>query len=85
MISAGATIRGTVVHSIVGPGAVVEEGAVVRDSVVLDGARIGPGVELVNCIVDSGASVTGGSARGSAGVVTLIGAAGTVTDRESLG
>ena len=83
-LSAGCTVAGTVSHSIIGSGATVEAGAVVRDSVVLDGARIGPGVSLVNCIVDMRADVSGGSQRGSEDAVTLIGADGLVHTRQSL-
>lgn len=83
MVSAGATVAGSVTHSVIGPRAVIEEGAVVTDSVVLDGARIGPGVHLTNCIVAIGADVSGGSARGSGDAVTLIGPDGTVDQREA--
>ncbi len=84
LVAAGATVRGSVTHSVIGPRAVIEEGATVTDSVVLDGARVGPGVGLVNCIVDIGAQVTGGSVRGSADVVTLIGPDGVIAAREKL-
>lgn len=82
MISAGAEIRGTVEHSVVGPGVVVEEGAVVRHSVLLDGVRVGPGVILENVIADEGAQITGGSRRGTDDAVTLIGADGLVSTAE---
>lgn len=82
MISAGSRIRGTVEHSVLSPGVVVEEGAVVRNSVLLDGVRVGPGVELENVIVDMGAQIRGGSKRGTAEAVTLIGADGLVSATE---
>jgi glucose-1-phosphate adenylyltransferase len=53
----GATIRGTVEHSVVGPGAVVEEGALVRDSVVLPGAVIRSGARVDTAVVDTGVVV----------------------------
>ena len=84
MVSAGSTVRGSVTHSVLGPRVVVEPGASVTDSVVLDGARIDEGVELVNCNVDIGAHVRRAGPRGSAGHVTLIGADGTITDRQKL-
>ena len=83
-ISAGATVEGSVTHSVIGSGATIESGASVTDSVVLDGARIGPGVHLVNCIVDMGAQVTGGSQRGTVDSVTLIGPDGTIDTRQPL-
>ena len=51
------------------------------DSVVLHGAHIGPGVELVRCVVATAARVVGGTRRGSEDRVTLIGPDGTITDR----
>lgn len=82
LIAAGACVSGTVEHSVIGPGASIEAGAIVRDSVVLNGATIGAGVELTNCIVDLDAHVTGGGPRGSEGVVTLIGADGLIAERQ---
>lgn len=46
MISAGCTIRGTVINSVLAPGVTVEKGAVVKDSIL-----------FTDCVVDSGASV----------------------------
>lgn len=84
LLAPGSKVSGEVVHSIVGTHVTVEAGATVRDSVLLDGAHIGPGVSLTNCLVDAGAHVTGGSARGSADHITLIGDDGLVETREPL-
>ena len=84
MLSAGSRVEGAVTHSVIGANAVIEAGATVIDSVVLDGARIGPGVSLVNCIVTIGAEVAGGSVRGSADCVTLIGPDGLIDERAPL-
>lgn len=46
MISAGCTIKGTVVNSVLAPGVVVEKGAMVKDSIL-----------FADCVVDAGASV----------------------------
>lgn len=81
-ISAGSRVAGTARHSVINPRVVIEQGASVTDSVVLDGAEIGSGVELVNCIVAPGAQVRGGAARGSSDAVTLIGPDGKVDVRE---
>lgn len=78
MVAAGAIVRGAVEHSVLGPGVVVEEGATVRDSVLLDGVRVGPGVTLVNVVADMGADITGGGRRGSEQGITLIGEDGEV-------
>ena len=82
LISAGSRIRGSIEHSVLSPGVVVEEGAVVRNCVLLDGVHVGPGVELENVIVDAEAEIRGGSKRGTAEAVTLIGADGRVAVTE---
>ncbi len=84
MVSSGAQVAGQVHHCVLGPNVIVEEGAVLRDSVVLDGARIGAGVELTNCVVDMGAQVERLGSRGRSGWVTLIGDDGSVADRAKL-
>ena len=53
-----------------------------RHSVLLDGVRVGAGVQLENVIVDAGAEIAGGSKRGTAEAVTLIGADGRVAVTE---
>lgn len=83
-LSSGSTVEGTVEHSVIGTNAVVEAGAVVRDSVLLDGVRVSAGVELRNCVVDIGATVSGGSTRGSEGVITLINSDGVIDRRETM-
>jgi glucose-1-phosphate adenylyltransferase len=62
LVSAGATIRGTVRNSIVSPGVVVEPGAVVHDSVLLPGVRVGAGALVHRAVIDQDA-VIGVSAR----------------------
>lgn len=57
LLGRGAVIRGTVEHSVIGPGAVVEHGAVVRDSVILPGAVVRAGARVETAVVDSGVEV----------------------------
>ncbi|MBM4356209.1 MAG: glucose-1-phosphate adenylyltransferase [Deltaproteobacteria bacterium] len=52
MISPGVRIRGTVHRSILSPGVVIEEGAVVEDSIVMHRSRIGADAHLTRTIVD---------------------------------
>ncbi|MFH1314002.1 MAG: sugar phosphate nucleotidyltransferase [Candidatus Eisenbacteria bacterium] len=52
MICDGCTIAGTVESSIVSPGVIVEEDAVVRNSIVLPGCRISSGSRLNLTIID---------------------------------
>lgn len=82
MIAAGSRVSGVVEHSVVGAGAVINDGAVVRNSVLLDGVHVGPGVVLENVIADVGAQITGGQRRGTANGVTLIGEDGLVATAE---
>lgn len=84
LVSPGARVEGVVEHSVLGPRVVVEEGASVRDSVLLDGVHVAAGVELSGCIVDAGAQVQRPGPRGTADHVTLIGADGRVAEREAL-
>jgi glucose-1-phosphate adenylyltransferase len=59
LLSPGCTIEGTVINSVLCPGTVVEAGAEVRDSVVLENARIQSGAVISHAIVDEGMSARG--------------------------
>ena len=61
MISNGCVVRGMVVNSVLSPGVYVSPGAVVKDSVVMNDAWIGPGARLDKVVVDKQA-VIGASA-----------------------
>jgi glucose-1-phosphate adenylyltransferase len=52
LISHGCIIKGTVEHSVLSPGVVVAEGAVVRDSIVLFDTVIGAGSVIDRSILD---------------------------------
>jgi glucose-1-phosphate adenylyltransferase len=52
LISHGCIIRGQVERSVLSPGVVVEEGAIVRDSIILFDAIIGAGSVIDRCILD---------------------------------
>ncbi len=51
IISEGAEIHGRVVNSVLGPGVVVDEGAVVMDSIIMTGTHIGRNSEVYKGIV----------------------------------
>ena len=57
MVSPACRVEGRVVDSVLSPGVVVEEGAIVRASVVLHDAVIRSGARLERAIVDAGAEV----------------------------
>src|SRR5881394_2142708 len=52
MISHGCIIKGQVERSVLSPGVVVEEGTVVRDSIILFDAKIGPSSVVDRAILD---------------------------------
>jgi glucose-1-phosphate adenylyltransferase len=65
LISHGSIIiRGTVEHSVLSPGVVVHEGAVVRDSIIMTDAEIGPGCYIDRCIIDKQVRIGAGAHLG---------------------
>jgi glucose-1-phosphate adenylyltransferase len=58
MISAGCIIRGTVVNSVLAPGVVVEEGAVVRNSILFDDCVVGKNSQVDLSIFDKRVQVS---------------------------
>ena len=57
LVGYGSVVRGTVDHSVVGPGTVIEPGASVRDSVILPGAVVRAGARVETSVVDAGVVV----------------------------
>lgn len=57
-------IRARVEHSVLSPGVIVHEGAVVRDSIVMTDTVIGPGAVVDRCILDKSVQVGAGSYLG---------------------
>jgi glucose-1-phosphate adenylyltransferase len=57
LVAAGAHIQGTVVRSVLGPGVVVAEGAVVRDAVLLHDSDVGAGANVTRAILDAAVHV----------------------------
>lgn len=51
LVTDGAVVRGAVYHSVLAANVKVEEGAVIRDSVLMPGAHILKGAKLERCIV----------------------------------
>ncbi|MBR5742131.1 MAG: glucose-1-phosphate adenylyltransferase [Firmicutes bacterium] len=66
LIANGADVRGTVIHSIVGLDATVEEGAFVKDSVLLPGSVVRKNAVVNRAIVGERSVVTEGGVFGSA-------------------
>ena len=57
MIADGCIINGVVDHSLLSRGVVIEEGAIVKNSIIMQDCRIESGVQLENCILDKQAKV----------------------------
>jgi len=62
LLSEGCQIYGTVINSVLGTEVVVDEGAVIKDSILMDYCVVGPGSVLDHCVIDVntriGANVT---------------------------
>ena len=67
LLSNGCRIAGRVINSVLSPGVVVEHGAEVRDSVIMNDTRIEAGALVDRCILDKEV-VVGGDARLGVGV-----------------
>ncbi|MDP9431515.1 MAG: sugar phosphate nucleotidyltransferase [Actinomycetota bacterium] len=82
LLSSGSSVAGSVQRSVLAGGVVVEAGAVVVDSVVLQDAVIRAGARVTRAVVDAH-SVVGADAQvgeSGDGEITLIGRAATVPD-----
>ena len=54
MLCAGAVVRGADISgSVIGPGAHIESGTVIRDSIIMQDVVIGPGCHITEAIIDS--------------------------------
>ncbi len=61
MVSAGGNIRGTVLNSVLAPGVVVEDGAVVKDSILFEDCVIKKGAKVDLAILDKHVRIGEGS------------------------
>ncbi|MBO8434661.1 MAG: glucose-1-phosphate adenylyltransferase [Tyzzerella sp.] len=55
--SEGSEVYGEVYNSVLGPGVIVEKGAVVRDSIIMENSVIGAGSYIERCIIDENCTV----------------------------
>ncbi len=81
LLSPGCRVHGRVERSVLAPGVIVEAGALVRDAVVLQDTRIGPGASVERAIVDEGVAVGEGARVGGAGDLALVGQGARVGER----
>ena len=77
-LTAGCKIYGTVKNSVLGPGVVVEEGAVVEDSVLMEHVTLKAGAEVRYSILDANVTVcenaTVGQAKETTAEIAVVGA-----------
>ncbi len=57
LVANGSVINGTVKNCVIGRNAIIETGAVVKDSIILPYAQIGHDVKISSCIVDKHAKI----------------------------
>ena len=65
LVSNGCSVKGKVHHSILSTNAVVEEGAIVKDSVLLPGSKVEKGATVIKAILGENAVVKSGCTLGS--------------------
>jgi glucose-1-phosphate adenylyltransferase len=74
LLAPGARVAGTVTRSVVGRGAAVERGAVVRDAVLLPGTVVRSGASVQRAVLDDAVEVGGEASVGEAGgEIALVG------------
>lgn len=64
IIGEGSEIYGDVINSVVGAGVTIEKGAVVRDSIIMQGSRIGADAKVTKAIIAEDVSVGAGAELG---------------------
>jgi glucose-1-phosphate adenylyltransferase len=72
LLSPGCDVSGEVVGSVLGPGVVVEKGAVVRDSVVMEDCVVRAGAEVRTAVLDERCEVLPGARVGAEGSGRLV-------------
>ena len=86
LIAPGATVAGKVERSVIGRGARVEEGAVVRGAVLLPGSIVCAGATVERAILDDGVVIGKDATVGEAeGEIALVGMGARVEDGARLG
>jgi glucose-1-phosphate adenylyltransferase len=85
-VAPGSRIAGTVERSVVGRGAVVEAGAVVREAVLLPGSLVRAGATVERAIVDDGVEIGRDASVGEpGGEIALVGKRAVVEAGARLG
>lgn len=89
LISSGSTIKGTVINSIIGINVTIEEGAVVKNSVIFNDVVIGKNCQVNYAIIDEGVVVdeesTIGEEDATSKEITVIGRGYHVNSNTKIG
>ena len=78
LVTEGCKIYGTVKHSVLSAGVVVEEGATVEDAVLMDGVVVKAGAVVKRCILAEDVVVGAGAKVGGDGPIAHVGTGLTV-------
>lgn len=73
LISPGCTVHGEVRRSVLAPGVVIEAGASVHGSVLLEDVTVRAGAQVRHAVVDKGADIGQNARVGGEGDITLVG------------
>ena len=86
LVAPAASVAGEVSRSVIGRGAVVEPGAVVRESLLLPGAVVRSGATVVRAVLDDGVEVCSGASVGEdGGEIALVGLRASVSSTIAAG
>jgi glucose-1-phosphate adenylyltransferase len=64
IVAEGCEILGRVYNSVLGPEVIIEEGAVVIDSILMSGCYVGKGTKIERCIIDTECTIGEGTTIG---------------------
>ena len=85
LVGPAARVAGEIVRSVIGRGAVVEAGAVVRESVLLPGAVVRSGARVERAVLDDGVEIGREAVVGSeGGEIALVGLRACVAEGASI-
>lgn len=84
LVSYGCQVAGKVHRSVLSPGVIVEQGAVVEDTVVLRDVTVRAGSRVCRAVIDEGA-VLEGAEIGGPGEIAVVGAGARITARVEAG
>ena len=78
LLAPGCTVDGNVRRSVLAPGVVVERGARVEDSVVLQGAHIGPEASVRKAVLDENVRIGYAAVIGGGDEISIVGSGACV-------